>query len=168
MSESTNLPAWREELIRTHMHLPRYVAKKFNAGMADQVLISCGSYMLWKSAEKWEPNLGKAFWKYALRNMYKAMSQNLRLRKNKGYKSFIGDIPDESRDTVESNDTAKYVRGLVSRLPNRDRIVVELKMEGESFRTMGRKLGCSHETCKNRYDEALEKLRLLTEEDKND
>ena len=139
--------AARDRLIEHNLRLVSHIARKYTVpGYGADDLISIGVIGLIKAVNSYKPASGTALGTYAARCIENEILMTLRAsRKRKGdvsltepigtdgegnditYQDILGSSEDSLEDEVVRRVTLERVRGVLDRLPARERLVLELR-----------------------------------------
>lgn len=137
----------RDKLIEHNLRLVSHIARKYTVpGYGADDLISIGVIGLIKAVNSYKPASGTALGTYAARCIENEILMTLRAsRKRKGdvsltepigtdgegnditYQDILGSSEDSLEDEVVRRVTLERVRGVLDRLPARERLVLELR-----------------------------------------
>ena len=137
----------RDKLIEHNLRLESHIARKYTVpGYGADDLISIGVIGLIKAVNSYKPASGTALGTYAARCIENEILMTLRAsRKRKGdvsltepigtdgegnditYQDILGSSEDSLEDEVVRRVTLERVRGVLDRLPARERLVLELR-----------------------------------------
>lgn len=175
-------PNARNTLISHNLRLVAHIAKKYYATGADQDdLVSIGTIGLIKAVETFDPARSRRFSTYASRCIENELLMKFRHSRRAppmvslqepiesgrdGALTMMDVIPDEKpmAEDVELRDMARWLRGALTTLPARERMILSLRygLEGQPPRTqlqVAEQLGLSRSYVSRLESRALAKLR---------
>ena len=181
--------AARDRLIEHNLRLVSHIARKYTVpGYGADDLISIGGIGLIKAVNSYKPSSGTALGTYAARCIENEILMTLRAsRKRKGdvslseplgtdgegnditYQDVLGSSEDSLEDEVIRRVTLERVRGVLDRLPARERLVLELRyglLDGRQHpqHEIADRLGISRSYVSRVEKHAVELLRDAIEE----
>ena len=181
--------AARDRLIEHNLRLVSHIARKYTVpGYGADDLISIGVIGLIKAVNSYKPSSGTALGTYAARCIENEILMTLRAsRKRKGdvslseplgtdgegnditYQDVLGSSEDSLEDEVIRRVTLERVRGVLDRLPARERLVLELRyglLDGRQHpqHEIADRLGISRSYVSRVEKHAVELLRDAIEE----
>ena len=181
--------AARDRLIEHNLRLVSHIARKYTVpGYGADDLISIGVIGLIKAVNSYKPSSGTALGTYAARCIENEILMTLRAsRKRKGdvslseplgtdgegnditYQDVLGSSEDSLEDEVIRRVTLERVRGVLDRLPARERLVLELRyglLDGRQHpqHEIADRLGISRSYVSRVEKRAVELLRDAIEE----
>ena len=136
----------------------RYVKSDQPVKDSDEFSDACIGLM--QASENYNPNLGVRFSTYAYRCMSNAIINGIRKRNrtNKHF-SVIEEINDLEGKIIKE-DNVDVVEKLISGLEGRNKdVVVSHYLEGETFASIGRRLGVTRSAISQTCNKALSKMR---------
>lgn len=164
----------RNRIVSSNLRLVVSLAKKL-APSLDQMsdLISDGVLPLIRAVELFDLSLGNRFSTYATWAVRNQMLRTLKRAKSSASRfgqrqEFVPDelpAPSESDDQPPSNNSAREVRKLLARLPERERLVLEARFglegqpSGQSLAHVAKQVGLSKERVRQLVLKLLEELR---------
>lgn len=179
----------RDRLIEHNLRLVSHIARKYTVpGYGADDLISIGVIGLIKAVNSYKPSSGTALGTYAARCIENEILMTLRAsRKRKGdvslseplgtdgegnditYQDVLGSSEDSLEDEVIRRVTLERVRGVLDRLPARERLVLELRyglLDGRQHpqHEIADRLGISRSYVSRVEKHAVELLRDAIEE----
>ena len=179
----------RDRLIEHNLRLVSHIARKYTVpGYGADDLISIGVIGLIKAVNSYKPSSGTALGTYAARCIENEILMTLRAsRKRKGdvslseplgtdgegnditYQDVLGSREDSLEDEVIRRVTLERVRGVLDRLPARERLVLELRyglLDGRQHpqHEIADRLGISRSYVSRVEKHAVELLRDAIEE----
>ena len=179
----------RDKLIEHNLRLVSHIARKYTVpGYGADDLISIGVIGLIKGVNSYKPSSGTALGTYAARCIENEILMTLRAsRKRKGdvslseplgtdgegnditYQDVLGSSEDSLEDEVIRRVTLERVRGVLDRLPARERLVLELRyglLDGRQHpqHEIADRLGISRSYVSRVEKHAVELLRDAIEE----
>lgn len=150
----------RDRLAAEHMDLARAIAaackRCLPPSIAYEDLLQSGLVGLLQAAERYDPGTGCAFGTYARHVIRGAIFDYVRA-------AYPMPAAEDSHKHAARCDMLARAEAqtLLNKLPERERVVVEMRMRGETYRAIGARIGVHHTRALQIWERAMRRLREI-------
>lgn len=143
------------ELVQRHLGLVVTIAKKFRPtnDYEHSEYIQEGSIALLRAIRKFDPSRNVQLSTFAWKYIHKAILKYiLKQNKNKQVAQLLTDLP--------NTHTVSTIQEILPKnLTEKERTIIEMRLEGYTFEEIGKKIGCTRGWSNRLFNRGAEKIR---------